>query len=74
MCYEVNPLAMKLHLRELDRQAALSQREEPTVGIVPMKTGRALLALIRRIRERIGSQPRDEGAACEPSINARPAS
>jgi hypothetical protein len=74
MCYEVNPLAMKLHLRELDRQAQLGHREEPTVGIMPMKTRRVLLALFRRVRERIGSQPCDEGAPSEPSITVRPAS
>ena len=68
MCYDVNPLSMKLHLSELDRQAGLSGRPRSNILIAPRKAGRALVALVRRIRSRLGSEPHEPEAACEPSV------
>jgi hypothetical protein len=68
MCYDVNPLSMKLHLCDLDRQAGLSRRPRSNMLVAPRKVGRALVALLRRVRGHFGSKPHEPKAACEPSV------
>jgi hypothetical protein len=68
VCYDVNPLSMKQHLRELDRQAGLSRRPRSNILVTPRKAGRALVALARHLRNRLGGEPHEQQAGYEPSI------
>lgn len=74
MCYDVNPLVMKLHLRDLDRQTGLSRCPRSNILVAPRKTWCALLAMVRLIRDRFGSEAREQEAEYQRSITARPAS
>ena len=59
MGYDVNPLAVTMHLRELDRLAVPGRRASQKAITAPGQTRALLELLLQRVRDRLGSWLRE---------------